>query len=87
MTPRIPPEYKLTMPRWSHEDEELATFMRSELDLASWAIGAILGRNVYAVQQKLKQLGTHRPEGRKGAPFGRMGNYQRPPMVIRRLQA
>ena len=87
MTPRIPPEYKLTMPRWSREDEELAAFMRSELDLASWAIGAILGRNVYAVQQKLKQLGTHRPEGRKGAPFGRMGNYQRPPMVIRRLQA
>lgn len=86
MTPRIPPEYKLIMPHWSREDEELASFMREELDLASWVIGAMLGRNVYAVQDKLKRLGVRRPEGRRGSAFGRMGQNNRPPMALRRMQ-
>ena len=86
MTPRIPPEYKLTMPHWSREDEDLAIFMRSELDLASWVIAAMLGRSTHAVQDKLKRLGAHRPEGRRGSAFGRMGQNMRLPMALRRMQ-
>ena len=86
MTPRIPPEYHIAMPRWSREDEDLAAFMRSELDLASWVIGKILGREACAVQKKLSNLKAHRPDGRRGSTFGRKGYNQRPPMALRRIQ-
>ena len=50
--------------RWSAEDRELLLFLREELDIATWAIAALLDRSQEAVAHKIKEWAIKRPEWR-----------------------
>lgn len=40
---------------WDEEDIDLMTFLRVDLLLPIWAIGALLGRSAFAVKSKLEK--------------------------------
>ena len=70
--------------RWTLETLDLAEFLWTDLDLAAWVIGALLGFSPRAVQIKAKAEGFIRRADRlRCARRGRKGINGREPMDLR----